>query len=205
MSGDNKKKPRKKSRSERFNLKGQCLIAMPGMPDPRFSRAVILVCSHSSESSMGFVLNHPVASPSFASILDELGLEEEATFMSSTERLVQVFSGGPVEQGRGFVLHSQEFSTPSSARVGDLACVTATLEILRKLASDEPPARAIMLLGYAGWAGGKLEEEIAQNSWLTLPATRQLVFETPHEQQYEAALAALGVNEATLSASAGHA
>ena len=118
---------------------------------------------------------------------------------------ITVFRGGPVEQGRGFVLHSQDYSTPASSRVGDLACVTATLDALRRLASDHPPDHSVMFLGYAGWSAGQLEEEILQNGWLTTPATHQILFETRYEKQYEAALAAMGISEELLSAEPGHA
>ncbi len=185
-----------------FNLKGQLLLAMPGMEDPRFARSVVLICSHGEEGSMGFVLNQPIAKPRFSEILEELDLAKDEAHDRSD---IPIFCGGPVEQGRGFVVHSLDYSSPSSARVEDLAGVTATLDALRKLVSEEPPHNFIMLLGYAGWTEGQLEEEVAQNGWLTVPATKKLVFETPHEQQYSKALEELGINEALLSASAGHA
>ena len=197
-------KSSKQSRSA-FNLTGHLLIAMPGMEDPRFARTVILICSHTKESSMGFILNQPVASPQFGDILVELKLEEQLLILKRDERFVPVFRGGPVEQGRGFVIHSLDYSSSASTRVGDLAGVTATLDALRTLAGETPPENAIMCLGYAGWAEGQLEEEIVQNGWLTMPANRTLVFETHHSMQYDAALAAMGITEALLSPNAGHA
>ena len=185
-----------------LKLKGQLLVAMPGMVDPRFARSVILICAHSEEGSMGFVLNQPVVSPKLTEILDELEVKE---FNDSVAEKVIVFRGGPVEQGRGFVLHSLDYSTPSSTRVGDLAGVTATLDALQRIASDDPPESALMLLGYAGWSSGQLEEEILQNGWLTTPATRDIIFNTPHPDQYGAALASLGISEELLSADSGHA
>ncbi|MEP0943629.1 MAG: YqgE/AlgH family protein [Rhizobiaceae bacterium] len=191
-----------KSKARSLRLKGQLLVAMPGMLDQRFARSVILICSHSGDGSMGFVLNQPVVSPKFVEILEEL--EIEVTDAKSAEQ-VKVFRGGPVEQGRGFVLHSLDYSTPASSRVEDLACVTATLDALRRLASATPPDRSIMLLGYAGWSAGQLEEEILQNGWLTTSATGKILFETPYDKQYEAALASLGISEELLSAEPGHA
>ena len=191
-----------KSKARSLRLKGQLLVAMPGMLDQRFARSVILICSHSGDGSMGFVLNQPVVRPKFVEILEEL--EIEVTDAKSAEQ-VKVFRGGPVEQGRGFVLHSLDYSTPASSRVEDLACVTATLDALRRLASATPPDRSIMLLGYAGWSAGQLEEEILQNGWLTTPATGKILFETPYDKQYEAALASLGISEELLSAEPGHA
>lgn len=187
------------------SLKGQLLLAMPGMEDPRFERAVVFICSHSSSGAMGFALNKPVASPSFTDILSEIGLKEEARKASDLSVAPHVFSGGPVEQGRGFVLHSLDYSTTTSSRIDDLACITATMDILRALANARGPERSIMLLGYAGWGAGQLEAEIAQNGWLTAPATRSLLFETDPEELYVAALAAIGVSVELLSADAGHA
>lgn len=188
-----------------FDLKGQCLIAMPGMEDPRFSRAVILVCSHHSGGALGFVLNQPVLQPSFDDILEELNLQEGLAPADADRPVVPVFRGGPVEQGRGFVVHSPDYGGSSTTRVSDFACVSSTLDVLKKLASPEPPVDSIMLLGYSGWSGGQLEEEIAQNGWLTVPATAKLLFHTHHEMQYDTALSDLGISEAALSASAGHA
>ncbi len=151
---------------------------------------------------MGFVLNQPVAHPKLTEILDELEITDRNDEVA--EKVV-VFRGGPVEQGRGFVLHSVEYSTPASTRVGDLACVTATLDALQRIASDHPPDSAIMLLGYSGWSAGQIEEEILQNGWLTTPATDQIVFKTSHDDQYSAALASLGISEEMLSTDSGHA
>lgn len=185
-----------------FNLKGHLLVAMPGMEDERFARSVILICAHSEDGSMGFILNQPVAQPTFRDILSELEIDARADLR---DQEISVFRGGPVEQGRGFVIHSLDYSTPASSRVDDLAGVTATIDVLRKIASDSPPENAIMLLGYAGWAEGQLEQEIAQNGWLTMPATREILFKTRHQDQYEAALAIMGISEALLSANPGHA
>ena len=188
--------------AKKFNLKGQLLLAMPGMEDARFARSVILICSHGEEGCMGFILNQPISAPKFPEILEELEIEVKS---SNSGEDIPIFCGGPVEQGRGFVLHSLDYSSSTSARVDDLGAVTATLDVLRKLVSEEPPIDYIMMLGYAGWAEGQLEEEIAQNGWLTMPATRKIVFQTPHDQQYAQALADMGISEELLSASAGHA
>ena len=191
-------------KTEQMKLKGHLLVAMPSMQDPRFARSVILICAHSDEGSMGFVLNQPVASPSFSEILDELSVPDEDIVEAKAEA-IQVFRGGPVEQGRGFVLHTLDYSTSSSTRVDDLACITATMDALRRIASPEPPEGHILFLGYAGWSSGQLEEEILQNGWLTMPATREIIFNTSFEQQYEASLARLGISEELLSANPGHA
>ncbi len=185
-----------------LDLKGQLLVAMPGMEDHRFARAVVLVSSHDAQGAMGFVLNQPVASPSFDQIMDELGIEQ---CQGDSARDVSVFCGGPVEQGRGFVIHSLDYSSQNSLRIGDIACVTATLDALKTVSGPSAPERAILCLGYAGWGSGQLEDELAQNGWLTIPATQELIFATSHERQYAAALAAIGIDEASLSSSSGHA
>lgn len=178
---------------------------MPGMEDTRFARAMIFMCSHSEEGSMGFILNQPVATPLFTDILQELGFDKLVSSLQKEDRQIPVFRGGPVEQGRGFVLHTLDYGNTSSSRIGDLAGVTATLEALRALAGSSPPEHSIMCLGYAGWSGGQLESEIVQNGWLTMPATHELLFKTHHTMQYDAALAAMGISEATLSTNIGHA
>lgn len=194
--------------TKEFNLKGHLLLAMPGMEDHRFSRTVIFICNHDADGAMGFILNHKVQSPTFNEILEELEVKPQSTPENEFDAEppeVQVFSGGPVEQGRGFLVHSLDFSTKSSVRVGDLACVTATLDALRVLVSPARPEDYVMLLGYSGWGKGQLEQEIAQNGWLTLPASRKLLFQTDYEMIYEEALSAMGISEASLSSNAGHA
>ena len=193
------------SDGEAFNLKGQLLIAMPGMGDERFARSVILICSHSDEGSMGFIVNQPVVSPSFVEVLDELDMPEQIALLEKQDREIDIHRGGPVEKGRGFVLHTLEYGTAATARIGDIAGLTATLDVLKALSSINPPQDYLMLLGYSGWSEGQLEQEIAENGWLTVAATRELLFETEPALRYGAALSALGVSEATLSASAGHA
>lgn len=185
-----------------LKLKEHLLVAMPGMEDPRFARSVILICSHTNQGSMGFVLNQPVVSPKFSEILEELSISD---FDADRIDKIPVYRGGPVEMGRGFVLHSLDYSTSASTRVGDLACISATLDALRRIASPTPPDHSIMMLGYAGWEAGQLEEEIVQNGWLTTPATKKILFETDHSMQYAAALATLGISEELLSASSGNA
>jgi len=191
-----------KKSSSALELKGQLLVAMPGMQDHRFERTVILICSHSDKGSMGFILNQPVASPKFDEILDELKIADQERHHGET---VPVFRGGPVEKGRGFVLHSLEYTTKASTRIHDLAGITATIDALKQLVSEKPPQHSIMLLGYAGWSAGQLEVEIGQNGWLTVPATPEIIFETNHSNKYRAALASLGISEELLSANSGNA
>ncbi len=188
-----------------LDLRGQFLIAMPGLGDDRFARSVVLICSHSEDGAMGFVLNRRVVEPSFMDILEELDLDMEVARQRRAPSDIDVFSGGPVEQGRGFVIHSLDYGSPGTTRVCDLAGVTATLDILRALAGPHPPHQAIVVLGYSGWSPGQLEQELSQNAWLTVPATRELLFDTAYDERYAATLATLGISEPMLSAQAGHA
>lgn len=154
---------------------------------------------------MGFILNQPAAKPTFPEVLAELKLDVQKDYLTKMDKHVPIFRGGPVEQGRGFVIHSLDYGIGATTKVGNFGGLTGTLDILRAISSPNPPEKSIMLLGYAGWAEGQLEEEISQNGWLTVPATKELVFDNHHEMIYEAALATLGVSEAALSSNSGHA
>ena len=188
-----------------LNLRGHCLVAMPGMGDKRFLRSVILICSHSPEGSMGFVLNQPVVGRSLIDIYNELKLSEEAVRAGDSGLEVEICCGGPVEQGRGFVLHSPDYTNESTSSVTEFAGLTSTLSALKCLASSSPPRDSKILLGYSGWSAGQLEREIAENGWLIVPSSRDLIFGTVPDSQYEFALSLLGVSESSLSTSSGHA
>ncbi|MEM8749351.1 MAG: YqgE/AlgH family protein [Pseudomonadota bacterium] len=188
---------------DRMNLKGHFLIAMPGVEDQHFARTVVFICNHDENGAMGFIVNQPVKAPAFTDILNELKIKTPPKNIAHEN--MTVFCGGPVEQGRGFVIHSLDYSSQASIRVDDLAGVSATIDALRRLASDNPPQNALMMLGYSGWSAGQLEDEVLRNGWLTLEANAELLFYTPHEKLYDASLTALGVTEAALSSSPGHA
>jgi putative transcriptional regulator len=184
-----------------IDLTGQLLIAMPGMGDPRFDRSVIFLCAHSAEGAMGLVVNHPVADLTFDELLSQLDISP-----ASAGAGVPVHMGGPVEHGRGFVLHSAEYSeSEATLRVGSDFGMTATLDILEDIAQGRGPARTLMALGYAGWGPGQLEGEIARNAWLTCTASSEIVFDTPPADKWERALGSLGIDPVTLSAAAGRA
>lgn len=191
-----------------ISLKGQFLVAMPGMGDERFRDTVIYIVGHGDEGAMGLVVNQPVEDMRFADILEELGLGEkdEIIRLPSTVRDREVLRGGPVQRGRGFVLHSPDyFREENSFVVNDEICLTATLDVLKSMAFQPAPADAVFALGYCGWAPGQLENEIALNGWLTVPFARQLLFGTPLADRYDVALGQLGITRATLSGAAGHA
>ena len=191
-----------------LSLKGQFLVAMPEMGDERFHEAVIYMVGHTEEGAMGLVINQPVEDMRFVDVLEELGLgeKEEMIRLPSTVRDREVLRGGPVQRGRGFVLHSPDyFREGNSYAVSDEICLTATLDILKAMAFAPSPTDALFALGYCGWAPGQLENELALNGWLTVPFSRALLFEAALAERYDRALAQLGITRATLSGAAGHA
>jgi putative transcriptional regulator len=194
--------------SARGYLDGQMLIAMPAMHDERFARSLIYVCAHSTEGAMGIIVNQPAANISFSELLVQLEVIPAAERIQLPNRVetVRVLKGGPVETGRGFVLHSADFFIENSTLpIDEGICLTATLDILKAIARGDGPASAILALGYAGWAPGQLENEIQQNGWLHCSADKDLIFGTDIEGKYEAALRKLGIDLAMLSSEAGHA
>jgi putative transcriptional regulator len=189
-------------------LDGQFLVAMPGMADDRFARAVIYVCAHSAEGAMGIVLNRPASDLNFPDLLVQLDIVPEAERISLPKRVgrMQVLMGGPVETSRGFVLHSPDFYIDQSTLpIDDSVCLTATIDILRAIARGEGPENAVLALGYAGWSAGQLETEIQQNGWLNCPADAELIFGASVDTRYELALRRIGIDPAMLSTEAGHA
>lgn len=189
------------------SLEGQFLVAMPDMTDERFVESVILLVAHGSEGAMGLVVNHELANLRFADILDGLDLGADDAVIRLPEAIGQqaVMRGGPVETGRGFVLHSSDYSSSHSHSVADDICLTATLDVLKAMAFGPAPRSSLFALGCCGWSPGQLENEIGENGWLVAPFSRELLFDTPPAKRYEAALASLGISRATLSPDAGHA
>lgn len=181
-------------------LVGQFLAAMPAMTDPRFERSVIYICAHSAEGAMGLIVNKPMKDIQLPEILGQLGIETK----TSCEK-IQIHRGGPVETARGFVLHSADYEREGTLKVNSEICLSATTEILRAIASGEGPERSLMALGYSGWGGGQLDEEIKQNAWLNIPADEQLLFSEDFDQKWQRALAKIGVSPHLLSGVAGHA
>ena len=192
--------------SERPFLDGQFLIAMPGLQDGNFVRSVIYVCAHSPAGAMGFIINRhqPVSFLDVLQHLDKLG-EDEILMLPGDLQRFPVLMGGPVETGRGFVLHSDDYSGESSIPVTEEVSLTATLDVIRAISQGKGPQRATLMLGYAGWGPGQLETEIANNGWLTCPATDDLIFDPMVDSKYERALALLGISPEALSTEAGHA
>ncbi len=198
---------RQKKTATRGFLDDQFLIAMPGMKDDRFTRSVIYVCAHSDEGAMGLIINQ-AQQMLFPDLLVQLGImnEQEAIRLPPKARDFVVRNGGPVDRSRGFVLHSGDYTVESSLPVSSDICLTATVDILRAISSGRGPRHALMALGYAGWGAGQLENEIAENGWLTCPASPDFLFDADIECKYDRVLASIGIDHlAHLSHVAGHA
>lgn len=184
-----------------MDLTGKILIAMPGMSDPRFAHSIVYVCAHSEDGAMGLIVNKTMGKMTFSDLLEQLSIEETAQ-----SRPIPLHFGGPVEGGRGFVLHSAEYrSQISTLPVDDFFSMTATSDVLEEMAQGGGPDKALMALGYSGWGPGQLEAEIGENGWLICEAGFDLVFEQEDDKKWEAALKSLGIDPLTLSASAGRA
>lgn len=187
--------------SDSINLKGKLLIAMPSMGDPRFDRAVIFMCAHSPDGSMGLIVNKPAQGVRVNDLLDQLSIPKGE---DSSGMIVHV--GGPVEHGRGFVLHSADYAANNATlKVDEQFGMTATRNILHDMAKGAGPDKRILALGYSGWGPGQLESEIHRNGWLTCDASPDLVFLRDDDEKWLAALASLGIDPLLLSASAGRA
>jgi putative transcriptional regulator len=200
--------PERQKPPKRGYLDGQMLIAMPAMRDERFARSLIYICAHSSDGAMGIVVNQAAANVNFPDLLVQLEVIPAADLIQlpAQAETVKVLKGGPVETGRGFVLHSADFFIENSTLpIDDGICLTATLDILKAIARGKGPESAVLALGYAGWAPGQLETEIQENGWLNCDADSELIFGRNIERKYDMALKKLGINLAMLSSDAGHA
>ncbi len=183
-----------------YFLTGQILIAMPSMADERFTQSVIYLCAHTAEGAMGLVLNRPVARPTFEELLTQLKVDPVPPV-----REIRMCAGGPVENSRGFVLHTADWTGDGSLRVDSAVALTASLDVLKVIAEGSGPRECLLALGYAGWGPGQLDREIQENAWLSVPADEALVFGGGHDTHWRRALAKLNVDPLLLSAAAGHA
>ena len=183
------------------DLTGKLLVAMPGIGDDRFNKAVILVCAHQDDYAMGLILNKPIENLSFADLLDQLGIEQDIHVPDTP-----ILDGGPVGTDRGFVLHSGDYySDGTTMDLGDDLYLTATQEILTSIAQGGAPSRSTMTLGYAGWGPRQLEDELGQNAWLVGTPDDELVFGTNFEEKWERSLQQLGIDAGFLHSDGGHA
>jgi putative transcriptional regulator len=181
-------------------LTGQVLIAMPSMGDARFVQSVIFLCAHSAEGAMGVALNRPVKAPKFAELMRQLKVEPQPP-----QREIALGAGGPVEESRGFVLHSADWRGEGSMEVDGTNVLSANLEVLRAIVSGGGPRQARLLLGYSGWGAGQLETEIRENAWLNAPADEALLYDTAYTTKWQRALAKLKITPGMLSGEAGRA
>lgn len=182
------------------SLTNHFLIAMPGLKDPNFSRTVTYVCEHTEQGAMGIVINRPM-DIKLGEVLDQLDIEPAVLGVADT----QVFLGGPVQTDRGFVIHSGPEEFDSTLRVASDIHVTTSKDVLEAIAGGEGPARRLVALGYAGWGGGQLEEELSANAWLSGPADADIIFSRPPGERWLAAAQLLGIDLNLLSGEAGHA
>ena len=188
------------SNIEDIYLPGQLLIAMPSMTDPRFEKSVIYMCAHNSDGAMGLVINRAIDSLTFPELLEQLEIDPR-----SDGDQIRVLFGGPVEQARGFVLHSPDYLQDASLVVDDNVVLTATIDILRAIADGTGPNNCLLALGYAGWGAGQLDSEIKSNGWLSVDADEDLVFGCDLDEKWERAMTKIGIDPRMLSDAAGHA
>lgn len=185
---------------ENVNLTGHFLIAMPAMTDPYFARSVTYICEHNAQGAMGVVINRPIEMR-LDDLFDQIHLEISDQSLGQAP----VHFGGPVQIERGFVLHQPVGHWSSSMSIDGHTALTTSKDILEASALGVGPEKMLVTLGYAGWSAGQLEEELAQNAWLTVPADDTVIFETPSELKFDAAIRLLGIDPAALAEDAGHA
>jgi len=176
--------PKHKPATESASLAGQLLIASPRMPDPRFQRTVILMVRHGKDGALGITINRPVQELPIATVLEKLG-EKEASVTGS----VQIFAGGPVQPGVGFVLHTDDYKRSDTLLIGGRLSMTQSREILRDIGNKRGPEKALVAFGYAGWAPGQLEAELDAEAWFVVPADTKLIFEEARDKVWEQAMA----------------
>ena len=185
---------------DRDSLTGQLLIAMPAMPDPRFAHSVIFMCMHDERGAMGIIVNQVVDGLDFEKLLEQVGIKDEPP-----KRRIAIHVGGPVESGRGFVLHSSDYGLDSTLDVDGGIRLTQSIEVLKEISRGGGPRRCLLALGYAGWGPGQLEREIKQNGWLNVAADEELIFGAAIDDKWRLALAKMGIDPTMLSSSAGRA
>jgi len=185
-----------------LGLTGKLLVAAPALAETFFERTVIYVCAHSlQDGAMGLIVNRRLSQPGLDDLFAQLGIEP-----NPPERRIGVCMGGPVEHSRGFVLHSADWAGEGSLDVDGQTCLTASLDILRELATGQGPKRAMMALGHAAWSSGQLEQEILRDSsWFVAPAMDDIVFGTDHARKWRKALEAIDIDPLLFSASVGEA
>ncbi len=181
-------------------LTGQMLVAMPQMLDERFVKSVIYMCAHTEDGAMGLVVNKILEDVNFPDLLEQLDINSK-----TNGKNIGVYFGGPVESGRGFVLHSSDYQQDGTMIIDPQIALTATTDILRDIAKGKGPAKSLLALGYAGWGPGQLDAELQANGWLSVDAEPELVFGSEPDKAWQVALAKIGIDASMLSGEAGHA
>lgn len=194
----------KDNSSEFTSLKGQLLLAMPQMNDPRFHRSVIFMAVHDEKGAMGMVINNPLPSPDFEEVLRQVGVSSEKPLDEKVRNML-VLAGGPVQGVHGFLLHSSDFAQKNTIHIDDLFSISGTVDALRSIVNGYRPELMLFTLGYAGWGEGQLEKELQDNVWLTAPASHEIVFMSRPDEMWENAFALIGVNPGMLSGFSGRA
>ena len=185
---------------QKMNLTHHFLIAMPNMADPHFSKTLTYICEHNDQGALGIVVNRPIEM-NLQTLLEQVSIPLEGAALKS----VPIHFGGPVQVDRGFVLHTPIGRWQATLAVSSEIGLTTSKDILQAVARGEGPGKLFVTLGYAGWAPGQLEHELAQNAWLTVQATTEVIFDLPVEKRLPAAMGLLGIDFASLSEQAGHA
>jgi putative transcriptional regulator len=186
-----------------YSLMGKLLLAMPGMGDPRFYKAVIFMCAHDENGAMGLVINHTLPDMQFKTLLDQLNIVSDINVVNKLSS--SVMAGGPVEGARGFLLHSHDYRQKDTVSVGDRYSITGTVEALKAVATGKGPENMLFILGYAGWGAGQLEQEIQDNAWLVSDPDPDLIFNASPEDKWQRAVKKLGFDPSMLSSQSGHA
>ncbi|MDE1938390.1 MAG: YqgE/AlgH family protein [Alphaproteobacteria bacterium] len=182
-------------------LEGKLLIALPGMPDPRFEKSVIFMCAHSAQGAMGLIINKPIAGLTLRDLMPKISTDVAMPAFDAP-----IMFGGPVQIDRGYVLHSTEYSSQEATlSISSEICLTATIDVLNAISEGRGPAKSILALGYSGWGAGQIESELQANGWLHCDADMRLIFDVPSEAKWQSALAKLGADISGLSAEAGRA
>ena len=188
-------------KNENTNLTGKLLVAMPGMGDPRFEHSVVYICTHTAEGAMGLIVNKPQPQLKLWSLLEQLDIS-----VKSLAHDIPVQFGGPVDETRGFVLHTNDYAvSPDTLPIGDHFAMTTTRTILQDLANGKGPEISLLVLGYSGWSAGQVEAELLQNGWLICDPNVEIVFGLANEHKWTAALRTIGIDPLMLSSQAGRA
>jgi len=180
-------------------LSGQLLLAMPGMGDPRFERAVIAICSHDGDGALGIGIGRTIPRLGLHALLGQLGIDPGAAPDAP------IHAGGPVEPQRGFVLHGPDWGGEDTVHVGHRWALSGTLDVLRAIAEGRGPTRWLVALGYAGWGEGQLDQEMTRHGWFATPANDALIFDGPAERRWAASFASAGIDVRLLAPETGHA